>query len=224
LLYYFFNQGEREMDDRKMGRMRFLKELAFQGHGLSEKENQELAELRYELKKELEGARAGGGVRESMENQTADNPIEQFTCTCVPGARSASVNTQSRRPTFREAMSRAAKQVSLDGFTQIAGNSLVMGADYQLAKTLCMVMAEVYMAEPSYVVYCCGVQMPAEQVQAVYSELTGDHIECLIRKIKKSRGKAVKYQRPYLRTMLYNAVFELEAQTQAGMDADLWEI
>lgn len=142
----------------------------------------------------------------------------------VPGARSASVNTKSRRPTFREAMSRAAKQVSLDGFTQIAGKSVVMGADYQLAKTLCMVMAEVYMAEPSYVVYCCGVQMPAEQVQAVYSELTGDHIEYLIRKIKQSRGKAVKYQRPYLRTMLYNAVFELEAQTQAGMDADLWEI
>lgn len=189
------------MSEEKLKRLKELDDLFFEGR-LSYPEEQERQALRRSLQDEA-------------QNQTRDESN---------GARSASVNTQRRRPTFREAMSRVAKQVSLDGFTQIAGKSVVMGADYQLAKTLCMVMAEVYMAEPSYVVYCCGVQMPAEQVQAVYSELTGDHIECLIRKIQRSRGKAVKYQRPYLRTMLYNAVFELEAQTQAGMDADLWEI
>lgn len=142
----------------------------------------------------------------------------------VNGARSASGISPARRPTLREAMSIAAKQIDLDGFMQGIGEKITMGPDYQLAKTLCLVMAEVYMTDPTYVLYVCGMQMPAKQAQDVYLELTGDHIECLVRKIQQRKSKAVQYQRPYLRTMLYNVVFEYEAQTQAGISADVWEI
>lgn len=128
------------------------------------------------------------------------------------------------RPTFREAMSMAGKQIDIDSFCSWGTNGgWVQGPDYQLARTLCMVMAEIYMAAPRYVFYVGGIAMEAAQIREVYGELTFRHIEAVILKIRQSKGKTVKYQRPYLRTMLYNVVFEYEAQTQGGMDVTAWE-
>jgi len=199
------------MNREKIERLEVLEELFWEGR-LSYSEEQERALLRAQIQEE---------ARIETEKKKRDRPDNVGT---VTGARSASVISSGRRPTLREAMSIAAKQIHLDGFVEIMGEKVVEGADYQLARTLCLVMAEVYMADPDFVIYVCGMQMPAEQAQVVYNEITGDHIECLIRKIQKSKGKTVKYQRPYLRTMLYNIVFEYEAQTQAGMNADLWGI
>ena len=197
------------MNRERIERLEKLEEKYWQGT-LSYSEEQERAVLRAQIQEE---ARLEAAKRETNK---------QDSVSTVKGARSASVISSGKRPTLREAMSRAAKQIGLDGFMDLRGEYRVEGNDFLLAKTLCLVMAEVYMADPGYVIYACGGQMPAEQVQSVYAELRAEHIECLLRKIQKSRGKAVRYQRPYLRTMLYNVVFEYEAQLQAGIDADIW--
>lgn len=161
-------------------------------------------------------------VNEEEQKKTQNNAC---------GGPSPSPVSSGRRITFREAMSISAKQINLDGFLLRDRGEFpeykyiwVQGDDYKLANTLCMVMSEVYMAAPHHVMYVGGIAMEADQIQTVYRELTHDHVVCLIGKIKNSKGNVVKYQRPYMRTMLYNIVFEYEVQIQAGMDADSWEV
>lgn len=199
------------MKDEKIERLKQLDELYVRGM-INTREKSERAVLRAQMQEEARLESAKEEQRTQNKARGGQSPSEVSGEVC-----------SGRRLTFREAMSRAAKQVGLDGFTQIIGKSVVMGTDYLLAKTLCMVMAEVYMTAPQHVMYVGGIPMEAQQIKDVYENLTQDHIECVMRKIQQSRGKAVKYQRPYLRTMLYNVVFEYEAQTQAGMDAKLWD-
>lgn len=190
------------MDKQKIARLKYLDELAERGF-ISADEDRERTLLRSQL----------------QEIAMQENRTQQ----AVDGGQGPSQVSSGRRLTFREAMSRAAKQINLSGFYQQGKDGWIPGPDYQLANTLCMVMAEVYMAADRHVLYVCGMPMEAEQAREVYRELTFWHIECVIRKIRQSQGKnIVKFQRPYLRTMLYNVVFEYEAQTQAGMNALDW--
>ncbi len=200
------------MRNEKIERLKHLDELSYRGF-LTDSEEAERSALRAQMQEEerLKAAKEAQRTQDTVSGGQSPSEVSQEVC-------------RGRRLTFREAMSRADKQIDLYGFCQRgADGTWLAGNDYNLARTLCMVMAEVYMAAPQYAMYVGGIAMEAEQVQEVYSNLTPEHIECVMKKIKQSRGKAVKYQRPYLRTMLYNVVFEYEAQTQAGMDAAFWE-
>jgi hypothetical protein len=68
----------------------------------------------------------------------------------------------------------------------------------------------------------------AETVKAIFRRLTGAHLDKVISAIRMEKDperKKAKLNRRYFRAALYNAVFELEAQEQAGMDrpADEWQ-
>ena len=200
------------MKAEKLEKLRYLDDLFVRGFITSDEEL-ERASLRAQLQE---------------EERLKSAKKEQKTCDTVSGEQSSSEVSQEvsggYRPTFREAMSMAGKQIEIDGFCSWGTDGgWVQGPDYQLARTLCMVMAEIYMAAPRYVFYVGGIAMEAAQIREVYGELTFRHIEAVILKIRQSKGKTVKYQRPYLRTMLYNVVFEYEAQTQGGMDVTAWE-
>ena len=98
----------------------------------------------------------------------------------------------------------------------------------KLAEALCTTMAEVYRFGDDKIIRVDGEEIEAETVKAIFSRLTGDHI-CkvikAIRLVKDADRKQAMLNRRYFRAALYNAVFELEAQAQAGMDrpTDGWQ-
>lgn len=91
----------------------------------------------------------------------------------------------------------------------------------QLVNALCMTMAEVYTMADGRLIRVDGEEIEAETVKAIFRRLTGAHLDKVISAIRMERDperKKAKLNRRYFRAALYNAVFELEAQAQAGMD------
>ncbi len=115
------------------------------------------------------------------------------------------------RPTLGEARKRARGQLMTDsGF---------FGRDRAMAESLCMIMAEVYMMDPCGVILIAGERMEGYVVQEVFSEIGPEHAELVIENFKKET-RLVKQKKLYLRTALYNAVFEYEAHFENLVRAD----
>jgi hypothetical protein len=98
----------------------------------------------------------------------------------------------------------------------------------QLVSALCMTMAEVYTMADGRLIRVDGEEIEAETVKAIFKQLTGAHLDKVISAIRMEKDperKKAKLNRRYFRAALYNAVFELEAQAQAGMDrpTDGWQ-
>ena len=98
----------------------------------------------------------------------------------------------------------------------------------QLVNALCMTMAEVYTMADGRLIRVDGEDIEAETVKDIFQRLTGAHLDKVISAIRMERDperKKAKLNRRYFRAALYNAVFELEAQEQAGMDrpTDEWK-
>lgn len=97
-----------------------------------------------------------------------------------------------------------------------------------LVNALCMTMAEVYTMADGRLIRVDGEEIEAETVKEIFRRLTGAHLDKVISAIRMERDpvrKKAKLNRRYFRAALYNAVFELEAQEQAGMDrpTDGWQ-
>lgn len=200
------------MDYTKLDRLRQLDEMHYRGFITQEEE----AERKALLAEVQEQAR-----RDSVRER-------ERTMDAAGGGRSPSAVSSEvsggRRLTFREAVQVAAKQIDLEGFTDLApSGKAICGCDWLLAETLAMVMAEVYMGRPTYQLFVGGIAMNCQQIQEVYANLTHEHIAQAIRKIQGDKDKHARFRRPYLRTMLYNMVFEYEAQTQAGISRFSWD-
>ena len=91
----------------------------------------------------------------------------------------------------------------------------------QLVCALCRTMAEVYTMADGRLIRVDGEEIEAETVKAIFKQLTGAHLDKVISAIRMEKDperKKAKLNRRYFRAALYNAVFELEAQAQAGMD------
>lgn len=91
----------------------------------------------------------------------------------------------------------------------------------EMAAALCMTMAEVYTMADGRLIRVDGEEIEAETVKAIFRRLTGAHLDKVISAIRMERDpvrKKAKLNRRYFRAALYNAVFELEAQEQAGVD------
>ena len=98
----------------------------------------------------------------------------------------------------------------------------------QLVCALCRTMAEVYTMADGRLIRVDGEEIEAETVKAIFKQLTGAHLDKVISAIRMEKDperKKAKLNRRYFRAALYNAVFELEAQEQAGMDrpTDEWQ-
>ena len=91
----------------------------------------------------------------------------------------------------------------------------------QMVSALCMTMAEVYTMADGRLIRVDGEEIEAETVKAIFRRLNGDHLDKVISAIRMEKDperKKAKLNRRYFRAALYNAVFELEAQAQAGRD------
>lgn len=99
----------------------------------------------------------------------------------------------------------------------------------ELAAALCMTIAEVYTMGDNRLIRVDGEEIEAATVKTIFLRLNGDHVCKVINAIrmeKDAEKKTAKLNRRYFRAALYNAVFEIEAQGQAGADrpADGWPI
>lgn len=122
--------------------------------------------------------------------------------------------TLSLRPSFREAISRAERQVEykamvLDGMVSP-----------ELAHEICAVIAEVYMFSPDRQIRISGEWLDGYMVQEIFGELTREHAEMVMTEFCRLVID-VRNKKAYLRTALYNSVFTLEAHYTNRVNHDL---
>ena len=105
------------------------------------------------------------------------------------------------RPSFREAFRRAAEQVELHCCEPI---------ETEPFRELCYIIAEVYMLDPYSRIKIADETLDAYLVQDIFKELELDHLRLVYHNFRK-QTKLIRNKRAYLRTALYNSVFEFEA-------------
>ena len=81
-----------------------------------------------------------------------------------------------------------------------------------LFKELCLVIADVLVMDSNAVITINGSKTPAYLVQEVYGKLNNDHLRLVFSNFKNV-SYPVYNKKAYLRTVLYNSVFELEAHS-----------
>ena len=118
------------------------------------------------------------------------------------------------RPSFREAISRAERQVE---YKIICHDS---PSDGRLAHELCAIMAEVYMMNPAGPIRISGEWLDGYVVQQVFAELTREHVSAVIEEFERLTID-IRNKKAYLRTSLYNSVFTLDAHYTNRVKYDL---
>ena len=115
----------------------------------------------------------------------------------IKGARTA----RSVSPSFREAFRRAAMQTELHCAAEEERSAL---------RELCYIIALVYATEANGRILIGGEVYRATLVAEIFEELTIEHLR-LVRQNYLAQSVRIRNKRAYLRTALYNSVFELEA-------------
>ena len=105
--------------------------------------------------------------------------------------------------TFRDTLNRIENRIDIECFYE---------SERDFVRELFLIIAEVYRLYPSDRVKVDGQVYSAADVAAVFEMLTADHIRQVIRK-NAERTYPVKYRKAYLRTLLYNSVFEYSSAT-----------
>lgn len=107
--------------------------------------------------------------------------------------------SQSVRPSFDEVLEQVKEQIAIDcvPFEQILQ-----------AEELAAIIVEVLRLRPEDKLRVDGVMHPAADVQAVYAKLENEHIMHVIETYNEI-PYPIRSPKMYLRTALYNAVFEL---------------
>lgn len=118
--------------------------------------------------------------------------------------------SRSARLSFREAYRRAATQTEMRACTDSRKGMMA---------ELCYIMAEVYMTDAKSKIAVGGEPLDAYLVKEVFEELRYPHLEMVTDNFE-GETKYIKNKRAYLRTALYNSVFELEAHYTNLVKAD----
>ena len=134
----------------------------------------------------------------------------------------------SRSPiSFRQAMDKARAQIDLNRFYRIdwSDGQLIRyrTQESDIAESLMMAMAEVYKAHPEKVFYVGREEKTAEEIAYIYEHIDTEMMYTLVERLENEvGGSPIKYQRPYLRTMLYNEVFEAAIKETARTNNNKW--
>lgn len=120
----------------------------------------------------------------------------------------------SLRPSFREAISRAERQVDYVTLVQR------YPSDAEILHELCAIMAEVYMMNPEGNIRISGEWMDGHMVQEVFRELTDEHLVIVMAEFERLNVE-IRNKKAYLRTSLYNSVFTFSAHITNAINADL---
>ena len=119
---------------------------------------------------------------------------------------------RSLRPSFREAISRAERQV---GYREMKRRSekLEHIMNMEIVHELCAIMAEVYMMSPDRQIRISGEWLEVELVQSVFKELTDEHVIQVMTDFNRLCYD-ITNKKAYLRAMLYNSAFSLQASVR----------
>lgn len=144
----------------------------------------------------------------------------------VPNGVSQEVSSRSQM-TFRQAMDKARAQIDLKRFYRIDSKDgrfiMYRTQASDIAESLMMAMAEVYKAHPEKVFYVGREEKTAEEIAYIYEHIDTEMMYALVERLENEvGGSPIKYQRPYLRTMLYNEVFEAAIKETARTNNNKW--
>lgn len=126
---------------------------------------------------------------------------------------------RSLRPSFREAISRAERQVGYREMLQ-RSDKLMHRADMEIIHEMCAIMAEVYMMSPDKQIRISGEWLEVELVQQVFRELTEEHVQMVLSEFKRLTDD-IRNKKAYIRTSLYNSVFSIAAHYENRVNYDL---
>ena len=132
-----------------------------------------------------------------------------------PKINNSSLEDRLSRPvrlSFREAFRRAASQVELYECTEFTERDHL--------RELCYIIAEVYIIDPDSKIKIADEILDAYLVQEIFRELTLQHLE-FVESNFGDQTELIKNKRAYLRTALYNSVFEFEAHYKNLVKHDL---
>lgn len=117
-------------------------------------------------------------------------------------AQPSGEGSKPRRMSFREAISKAEDQIGFHEYSR-------QHTCYGILHDMCRVMAEVYMMAPTATIRINGEDLEAGMVAEVFEEITPEMAE---ERAEELRGvlPEVKCLKAYLRSALYNKVFEFE--------------
>ncbi len=102
--------------------------------------------------------------------------------------------------TLRKKTEAALEQIEIGAFSE---------RDDPLARVLAGIIAEVYILPPGCTVRIEGEALPVETVREVYAGITHEHVAGVIARFRET-GHRIRHIKSYLRTALYNAVFEFD--------------
>ncbi len=114
-----------------------------------------------------------------------------------------SVSPVKRSPSILQVREAVAEQIEADCF---------YSDEIQLINEIALIIAEVYCLPSDLLVKINGNDLTAEMVADIYRLITHEHVERVVGNLKKVPYQ-IKNKKTYLRTALYNSVFELEADT-----------
>lgn len=130
-------------------------------------------------------------------------------------AQPSGEGSKPRRMSFKEAITKAEDQIGFHEYSR-------QHACYGILHDMCRVMAEVYMMAPTATIRINGEDLEAGMVAEVFGEITQEMAE---ERAEELRGVLpdVKCLKAYLRSALYNKVFEFEtagAKVAAEIERD----
>lgn len=128
--------------------------------------------------------------------------------------KNMSLDAPSLRPSFREAICRAEKQID-------KSDILIDGRlDAGLLREVCMIIAEVYMMDQDKLIRISGEWLDGYVVQEIFRELGREHVETVLDEFCRLT-ETIRNKKAYLRTALYNSVFTLDAHFTNRVKHDL---
>lgn len=111
---------------------------------------------------------------------------------------------------FREAIEEAEAQIEPECFEcSLRGR----------VREVCRVIAEIYMLPDGARVKIEGEELPVEAVREVFAQLDDGHVRYSLERFDRYEGR-IFAMKPFLRTLLYNSVFEMESHYDNRYNAD----
>ncbi len=110
-------------------------------------------------------------------------------------------HSQVMSGTFSEALQNVREQINIECFDE---------SDKPQVCEILMMIAEVYILPPDAQMQINGQKLPAGMVKEIYAMLHEEHIREVIDKYENAEYQ-IKFKKTYIRTALYNEVFEHES-------------
>lgn len=96
------------------------------------------------------------------------------------------------------------------------------GPYIEQAEEICLIIAEIFILPPASLVQINGNKLTAGAVQEVYDRLTHDDIITVMDNFEAATHK-IRFKKTYLRTALYNEVFERNSRVINDIKTELPE-